>query len=86
MNKTKSISDMKIGSAGVFVGVKDSSATFLKYLNKKNLALGDRIRVIDIEPFDSSYHIETKTHRSRPIFQGNSIKPLRGYMVSFNIF
>ncbi|MGI9531853.1 metal-dependent transcriptional regulator [Lutimonas sp.] len=63
LNKTKTITDMRIGSAGVFVGVKDSSATFLKYLNKKNLALGDKIRVIDIEPFDNSYHIETKTHR-----------------------
>ncbi len=63
LNKTVSISDMKIGSAGVFVGVRDSSSSFLKYLNKKNLALGDKIKVIDIEPFDSSYHIETKTHR-----------------------
>ncbi len=63
LNKTLSIADMKIGTAGTFVGVKDSSSTFLKYLNKKNLALGDKIRVIDIEPFDNSYHIETKTHR-----------------------
>ena len=54
---------MKIGAAGIFVGVRDSSATLLKYLNKKNLALGATIKVIDIEPFDSSYHIETKTHR-----------------------
>ena len=36
LNKTVSIIDMKIGSAGIFVGVKDSSATFLQYLNKKN--------------------------------------------------
>lgn len=63
LSKTITITDMRIGSAGVFVGVKDSSATFLKYLNKKNLALGDKIKVIDIEPYDSSYHIETKTHR-----------------------
>lgn len=63
LHKTMSIKDMKIGSAGTFVGVKDSSSTFLQYLNKKNLSLGDRIRVIDIEPFDNSYHIETKTHR-----------------------
>lgn len=63
LNKTVTITDMKIGSAGVFVGVRDSSASFLRYLNKKNLALGDKIKVIDIEPFDSSYHIETKTHR-----------------------
>lgn len=63
LNKTMSIEEMKIGSSGIFVGVRDSSATFLQYLNKKNLALGDKIKVIDIEPFDSSYHIETKTHR-----------------------
>ena len=63
LSKTLSIKDMKIGTAGIFVGVKDSSSVFLQYLNKKNLALGDKIRVIDIEPFDDSYHIETKTHR-----------------------
>ena len=63
LSKTLSIKDMKIGSAGIFAGVKDSSSVFLQYLNKKNLALGDKIRVIDIEPFDDSYHIETKTHR-----------------------
>jgi DtxR family Mn-dependent transcriptional regulator len=63
LNKTQTISDMRIGSSGTLVGVRDSSATFLKYLNKKNLALGDKIKVIDIEPFDNSYHIETRTHR-----------------------
>lgn len=63
LNKTISVTDMKIGTAGIFVGVRDSSATFLQYLNKKNLALGDKIKVIDIEPYDGSYHIETKTHR-----------------------
>ena len=62
-NKTVSILEMGIGASGVFVGVKDSSETFLKYLNKKNLALGAKIKVIDIEPFDNSYHLETKTHR-----------------------
>ena len=63
LNKTTCITAMRIGASGVFVRVRDSSSAFLKYLNKKNLALGDRIKVIDIEPFDGSYHIETKTHR-----------------------
>lgn len=62
-NKTKSLTEMRIGSSGVFVGVKDSSKKFLNYLNKKNLSLGTKIKIIDIEPFDNSYHIETKTHR-----------------------
>ena len=53
----------KIGSSGILTGVKDSSGPFLKYLNKKNLALGDRIKVIDIESYDQSVHIETRTHR-----------------------
>jgi len=62
-NESISIVKMKIGSTGTLAGVRDSSETFLKYLNKKNLALGDKLKVIDIEPFDNSYHIETKTHR-----------------------
>jgi len=62
-NQSISIVEMTIGSVGTLVGVRDSSETFLKYLNKKNLALGDKLKVIDIEPFDNSYHIETKTHR-----------------------
>jgi DtxR family Mn-dependent transcriptional regulator len=62
-NQATSIVDMKLGASGTLVAVKDSSKTFLKYLNKKNLALGDKLRVIDIEPYDNSYHIETKTHR-----------------------
>ncbi len=62
-NQSMSIVDMKLGSTGTLVAVKDSSETFLRYLNKKNLALGDKLKVIDIEPYDNSYHIETKTHR-----------------------
>ena len=47
----------------IYVFVFKTKETFLKYLNKKNLALGAKIKVIDIEPFDNSYHLETKTHR-----------------------
>jgi DtxR family Mn-dependent transcriptional regulator len=47
------------GKIGILSQVKDSSEAFLKYLNKNNLALGDTIRVIDYEPFDSSFTIET---------------------------
>lgn len=62
-NQSISIVEMKLGASGTLVAVKDSSETFLKYLNKKHLALGDKLKVIDIEPYDNSYHIETKTHR-----------------------
>ena len=59
--KSKSILDIETGSQGVLSSVKDSSKTFLKYLNKNELALGDTIKVIDFEPFDDSFTIETKS-------------------------
>ncbi|HMC00832.1 MAG TPA: metal-dependent transcriptional regulator [Flavobacteriaceae bacterium] len=58
--ETQNILEIKTGRKGVLVSVKDSSDEFLKYLNKNNLALGDTIKVLDFEPFDSSITIETK--------------------------
>jgi len=57
--KSKNILEFKIGSQGILISVKDSSDVFLKYLNKNKLALGDTIKVIDFEPFDESFTIET---------------------------
>jgi DtxR family Mn-dependent transcriptional regulator len=59
--KSKSILDIETGSQGVLSSVKNSSKAFLKYLNKNELALGDTIKVIDFEPFDDSFTIETKS-------------------------
>jgi DtxR family Mn-dependent transcriptional regulator len=59
--KSKSILDISIGSQGVLISVKDSSKAFLEYLNKNELALGDMIKVVDFEPFDESFTIETKS-------------------------
>lgn len=58
---SNSILDIKPGNQGVLTSVKDSSKAFLKYLNKNKLALGDTIKVVDFEPFDGSFTIETKT-------------------------
>jgi DtxR family Mn-dependent transcriptional regulator len=59
--KSKSILDISAGSKGVLISVKDSSKAFLKYLNKNDLALGDMIKVVEFEPFDESFTIETKS-------------------------
>ncbi|MFB9055149.1 metal-dependent transcriptional regulator [Mariniflexile ostreae] len=59
-SKSVNILEMKIGHEGVLALVKDSSDAFLKYLNKNNLALGDAIKVLDVEPFDGSVTIETQ--------------------------
>ena len=40
------------------VGVKDSSAEFLQYLDKNNMKLGTKIKVISKEPFDESMVLE----------------------------
>ena len=41
----------------VLLGVKDSSDTFLKFLNKKNIGIGDNIKIIGQELFDKSMEV-----------------------------
>lgn len=48
------LSSLKEGTSGICVGVKDSSASFLQFLDKNNIALGDTITVIHKEEFDQS--------------------------------
>ncbi len=52
------LSEVSKSTVGVCVGVKDSSATFLKFLDKNGIALGNQIRVMEIEEFDGSLNIE----------------------------
>ena len=40
------------------INVKDSSDDFLRYLDKKGIAIGCLIKVIAIEPYDKSMQIE----------------------------
>lgn len=53
------LSGLEKGQFGVFVGVKDSSAEFLRYLDKNQIALGEKIHVVDKESFDQSMLIRT---------------------------
>ena len=52
------LSEMPINTKGVCVGVKDTSPTFLKFLDKNNIALGNTIEVLEKEEFDQSLHIQ----------------------------
>lgn len=52
------LSDMPLNIKGVCVGVKDTSATFLKFLDKNSIALGNTIQVLEREDFDESLHIQ----------------------------
>ncbi|MEW5676645.1 metal-dependent transcriptional regulator [Flavobacterium enshiense] len=52
------LSEMEIGQTGICVGVKDSSSSFLQYLDKQQIALGSKIKVMAKESFDMSLTIE----------------------------
>lgn len=52
------LSDLDAGVSGVCVGVKDTSAPFLKFLDKNGIALGKTITILEKEDFDQSLHIK----------------------------
>jgi len=56
--KKISLSSMKENEQSELLGVKDSSEGFLRYLDKRNIKIGDSIKVINIEPYDKSIKIE----------------------------
>jgi DtxR family transcriptional regulator, Mn-dependent transcriptional regulator len=60
--KLKSIllSESKEGSQSKFVGVIDHSPSFLTYLDKIGLSLGDALTVKLIEEFDNSFTLQLK--------------------------
>lgn len=51
------LSELAESETAICVGVKDSSADFLQYLNKQKIALGAVIKVLGRENFDTSLHL-----------------------------
>lgn len=51
------LSELAEKDIAICVGVKDSSADFLQYLNKQKIALGAVIKVLGRENFDASLHL-----------------------------
>jgi DtxR family Mn-dependent transcriptional regulator len=52
------LSELSENQIGICVGVKDSSAEFLKYLDKQEIALGSKIEILFKESFDLSTKIK----------------------------
>ncbi|TRX35983.1 metal-dependent transcriptional regulator [Flavobacterium restrictum] len=52
------LSELLQNQTGICVGVKDSSADFLKYLDKQAIALGSKIEFLSKEDFDLSIKIK----------------------------
>jgi len=51
------LSQLSIGSVVLCVGVKDSSAVFLRFLDKNRIALGNKMKLLEKEEFDNSLRI-----------------------------
>jgi len=49
---TRSLESLPAGARGVLVRVSDSDPEMLRYLAEQGIALGDRLRVADRQPFD----------------------------------
>ena len=69
------LSDLKKGETGICVGVKDSSAEFLQYLDKNEISLGKEIKVMEKEDFDQSMVIQ---------MEGNEL--MISNLISANLF
>ncbi len=59
----KLLSELPVGAKGLCVGVNDSSAAFLKFLDKNKISLGDIVTILDKEDFDGSFTIEINNHQ-----------------------
>ncbi len=55
---SKPLLDHKVGENTKFVGVAEHSNSFLQYLTKNNIKLGDEILVEAIEEFDNSFQVK----------------------------
>jgi DtxR family transcriptional regulator, Mn-dependent transcriptional regulator len=49
---TRSLGDLEAGARGRFVRVSDSDPAMLRYLTERGVRLGDRLEVLDRQPFD----------------------------------
>lgn len=59
------LSELQVGQSGLCVGVKDTSTSFLQYLDKNQIALGQRISVLERESFDQSLLIKIDSQSLR---------------------
>jgi DtxR family Mn-dependent transcriptional regulator len=56
-NKAVPLLGLQAGTVAIVAGVADTSDAFLKHLNKLGIALGVRLEIHGVEPYDRSYRI-----------------------------
>ena len=57
-NSSKPLLDHKVGDKTKFIGVSEHSNSFLQYLTKNNIKLGDELLIESIEEFDNSFQVK----------------------------
>ncbi|MBT8394981.1 MAG: metal-dependent transcriptional regulator [Flavobacteriaceae bacterium] len=55
------LSTLQENQGSKLLSVKDSSDEFLRFLNKRNISIGDTINVLNIEPYDKSVQIRVNS-------------------------
>ena len=66
------LSEAKTGRNYTLSGVADHSTAFLKFLDKHALKIGDKIKVLEIESFDSSMLVQHNNTELRPRIPRNN--------------
>ncbi|MDJ0645071.1 MAG: metal-dependent transcriptional regulator, partial [Flavobacteriaceae bacterium] len=57
IRKKVKLSTLAQHEESILLSVKDSSDDFLRYLDKKEIAIGNTIKILAIEPFDKSMQV-----------------------------
>ncbi|HMK03901.1 MAG TPA: metal-dependent transcriptional regulator [Ferruginibacter sp.] len=74
-NSSKPLLDHKVGDKTRFVGVAEHSNSFLQYLTKNNIKLGDELAVESIEEFDHSFQVKIN-RKERKLLSKDVVKNL----------
>jgi len=74
-NSSKPLLDHKVGDKTRFTGVAEHSNSFLQYLTKNNIKLGDELVVESIEEFDHSFQVKIN-RKERKLLSKDVVKNL----------
>lgn len=69
--KSMPLNECKILKEIIFIGVKNHTISFLKYLTSIGLGIGDRFKIEEINNFDNSYQIKVK--KNNLVFLSNDL-------------
>ena len=56
-HKNTFLSDIQVGESAIILGVKEHSSSFLQYLEKNEMMLGTKVKVVNVFEFDNSLNI-----------------------------